>query len=38
MKKTLTLLLLIVAGHISANAQTVADIAKNINKIKQFQI
>ena len=35
MKKILTLLLLIVAGHISANAQTLADVAKNINKIKR---
>lgn len=35
MKKTLTLLLLIVAGHISANAQTVADVAKSINAIKR---
>ena len=35
MKKKLALLLLIVAGHISANAQTVADVAKNINTIKR---
>lgn len=35
MKKTLTLLLLIVAGHISAKAQTAAEVAKNINKIKR---
>lgn len=35
MKKTLTLLLLIVVGHLSVNTQTVADVAKNINKIKR---
>lgn len=35
MKKVITLLLLMVAWHFSASAQTVTDVAKNINKIKR---
>ena len=35
MKKALTLLLLIVVGHLSACAQSVAEVANSINKIKR---
>ena len=35
MKKPFSILLLIVVGHFSLNAQTIADVSKNINKIKR---
>lgn len=35
MKKILSILLLLLVGHLSVNAQSIADVAKNINKVKR---
>lgn len=35
MKKIFSILLFVFAGHLSVNAQTAADVAKNINKVKR---